>query len=288
MISHLSGHPVFPPPTVAGAAQKSFSASVKKDRVDRFVGTLLGKGNGDRSSIPIERREIIVVQGRRDDRDIDEILDLAAIPYTAVSPLHLDEELLEGAKLVFVNCNLSSPPGLAERLAGWVLQKGGLLSICDHGLGLVEKGFRNVKGEPLFVRHHNDIYAKADDFGPLSLLNDVCDIDENDPLAELFFEKGEKARWTVHDDYWPVHIVDPTRVKVLARSPAFGKRYDGKDALMLRVDFENRGGRLYHVVGHWKHQILGTPSESSRKSGGKSDPLPCQSHIRPKDPQKRS
>lgn len=185
----------------------------------------------------LKDRDVLVISGCYDH--IGRTLTAAGIPYIERAAEAVSADLLQASKVVFANCGSTFPENIAERVADFV-EAGGLLMSTDYMLKyLLQVAFKDGSGRPLYVEHNG-----------LSIPNTVVDVDwikEGDPTVQGFFSDGKKPRWWIEASSYPIRVVDPGKVEVLARSSAVGKQW-ANDPIIVR--FAHGKGGVIHLLSH--------------------------------------
>ncbi|HSA59303.1 MAG TPA: hypothetical protein VLJ37_06420 [bacterium] len=200
----------------------------------------------------LAREQVVVVKGHD---HIERVLQKFDVPF--LPPVRCDdrnpinEQLLRGATYLFVNCGGALADGDPVKIAAWVEGGGRLLTTDRMVYHLLEPGFLDEKGRPL-VRYHEKSLStdEAHEFP-------VSEAAWDDPAARVLLRDGERIFWKVKKCSYPVQIVDPHRVQVLARSSQLGAMFpgvQGTDALFLRFAYGR--GTVLHLMSHWDCQEL--------------------------------
>ncbi len=185
----------------------------------------------------VKGKDIVVVAGSMDH--IESVLAAARIKFTLIQPHQVARWQLRNDQIVMVNCPGNMPDDGVERIKRFV-RAGGLLYTTDWALAnLVQKAFPGTIA-------HNGV-ATGDEVVPVV----VAKASDNLMSKMLLTGKGE-PQWWLEGSSYPIKILDPKRVEVLAHSEVMGKRY-GSSPVVVRFRWED--GEVIHVVSHFVRQV---------------------------------
>ncbi len=186
----------------------------------------------------LQRSEVLTVDGLYDQMHL--LLDAASIPYTRTTSSEINNEMLAGARFVFVNCGSDFEDATAKKIAGFVAD-GGLLLTTDFAMrDLLQKAF------PAYVQWNGR-----------STGNEFVEVDAvrlDDPLTHSLFEGQERPIWWLEGQSHPIERLHAD-VDVLVRSQQLKNRH-GNGSVIVRFPFGNGG--VYHLISHlWLQHSAG-------------------------------
>jgi len=180
----------------------------------------------------VRQADVIVVEGGYDR--IQDVLEIAGMPFTLVSPERFEKSNLRPDQIVFVNCpgNLS-PKGL--RNLEVFVREGGFLFTTDWALrNVLEHAF------PGFVEFNDR--PTGDEVVRIELL------DREDPMLKTVLDANDDPQWWLEGSSYPIRVLDRQRVKVLIRSKEIEQRHGESPVL---VTFDYGAGTVYHMISHF-------------------------------------
>ena len=180
----------------------------------------------------IHAADVIVVRGTYDH--IEQVLDAADTPYTLVQPKMMDKAKLRPDQVVFINCpgNLNQK-GL-RRLESFVWG-GGFLFTTDWALRhVIEVAFPGLIA-------FND-HPTLDEVVRIEIL------DREDTILQSVLDEQDDPQWWLEGSSYPIHILDPERVRVLIQSKELEIRH-GKAPVFVSFDYGE--GQVYHMISHF-------------------------------------
>jgi len=185
---------------------------------------------GDLESL--QEADVIVVKGSYDH--IEQVLSLSRTPFTLISPRQLDAAELRPDQIVFINCPGNIGPKGLRKLAAFVAA-GGFLFTTDWALKhVLEPAF------PGYVAYNER--ATADEVVRVELL------EADDPFLMSLLGPEDDPQWWLEGSSYPIHILDPNKVRVLVTSKQIGEQYG--DAPVF-VTFDHGEGKVYHMISHF-------------------------------------
>jgi len=180
----------------------------------------------------VRQADVIVVEGGYDR--IQDVLEIAGMPFTLVSPERFEKSNLRPDQIVFVNCpgNLS-PKGL--RNLEVFVREGGFLFTTDWALrNVLEHAF------PGFVEFNDR--PTGDEVVRIELM------DREDPMLKTVLDSNDDPQWWLEASSYPIRVLDQQRVKVLIRSKEIEQRHGESPVL---VTFDYGAGTVYHMISHF-------------------------------------
>lgn len=180
----------------------------------------------------VHAADVIVVRGEYDH--IEQVLSVADTPHTVIRPASLGDAKLRPDQIVFVNCP-GKLPELALRNLDRFVEAGGYLFTTDWALRhVIEKIFPGVLA-------YND-RPTGDEVVRIEIL------DRADSLLSSVLDEREDPQWWLEGSSFPIHILDPDRVRVHLQSKELGKRY-GETPVFVSFDYGD--GQVYHMISHF-------------------------------------
>jgi hypothetical protein len=199
--------------------------------------------------------QVVLVRGCYDKGE--SIFTHCGIPVTTIEPDQVATVPLDPDQILYVNCPGQLDERSIERVRSFVTG-GGLLVTTDWALKhVLEKAF------PGFVAYGGK--ATADDvvrvvFEPVE-----------DTFLEGLLDPNDDPLWWLEGSSYPIKVLDPARVKVLASSKEMAQKY-GEAPIV--VAFEVGAGKVYHMTSHFylqraetrtlRHQAAGTDYAASK------------------------
>ena len=180
----------------------------------------------------IHAADVIVVRGTYDH--IEQVLDAADTPYTLVQPEMMDKAKLRPDQVVFINCpgNLNKK-GL-RRLESFVWA-GGFLFTTDWALRhVIELAFPGLIA-------FND-HPTLDEVVRIEIL------DREDTILQSILDEQDDPQWWLEGSSYPIHILDPERVRVIIQSKELELRHGEAPVF---ISFEYGEGQVYHMISHF-------------------------------------
>ncbi len=182
-------------------------------------------------------KDIVVVQGSMDH--IEQVLRHAQIKHTVIQPRQVASYQFRQSMVVMVDCPGVMPNAGVERLERHV-RSGGLLYTTDWALqNVVQKAF------PRTIR------ATGGSTGDEVVAVQLDDAQNDNIMSKMLLRKSSRPQWWLEGGSYPIRVVDPARVDVLAHSNTMGKRY-GASPVVVR--FKHGDGEVIHVVSHFYRQ----------------------------------
>ena len=176
--------------------------------------------------------EVVAVRGIYDH--IHRVLEATGVPFLDLPPAALAAADWERMQVLMVNCPGQLPPDAMRKIPSWV-RDGGYLVTTDWALKHLL--------EPLFpgrVRHNGQQTADC-------VVRVELDGESADPLLEGFLEDGRDPLWWLEGSSYPIEVLDPARVRVLARSREVGDKW-GQEPVV--VTFDEGRGTVLHLLSH--------------------------------------
>lgn len=185
----------------------------------------------------VQGKDVVVVAGSMDH--IEQILAAANIRHTLITPEQVAGFDLRGEQILMVNCPGNIPPRGIAKIEKFV-RAGGLLYTTDWTLlNLVQKAFPGTivhngasTGNEVTAVH---VHSKHDDL-----------------MSNMLLREDRDPSWWLEGGSYPIKIVDPKRVQVLASSAEMGKKY-GAAPVVVRFKWDD--GEVIHVVSHFVRQM---------------------------------
>lgn len=185
----------------------------------------------------VKGKDIVVVAGSMDH--IEQVLAAARLPYTLIQPEAVAKTELSSSMILMVNCPGVMPPDSLRRIERFV-RAGGLLYTTDWALkNVVEQLF------PDTIKHNGAF--TGDEVVPV-----LVDEKSDNLMSQMLLRKGTEPQWWLEGSSYPMQVLDPKRVKVLAHSRVLGEKY-GSSPIVVRFPYED--GEVIHVVSHFVRQV---------------------------------
>ncbi len=218
---------------VAGADERSEQAAA-----DLLRRKLARESPGDAQLLKgMSDKDIVVVQGSMDH--IEQVLRAAQIKHTVIQPNAVAAYQFRASMVVMVDCPGVMPSAGVQRLERHV-RAGGLLYTTDWALqNVVQKAF------PRTIR------ATGGSTGDEVVAVQLDDAQNDNIMSKLLLRKSAQPQWWLEGGSYPIRVLDPARVDVLAHSNTMGKRYG---AAPVVVRFKHGDGEVIHVVSHFYRQ----------------------------------
>jgi len=180
----------------------------------------------------VRQADVIVVEGGYDR--IQDVLEIAGMPFTLVSPERFEKSNLRPDQIVFVNCPGNLTPKGLRNLEVFV-REGGFLFTTDWALrNVLEHAF------PGFVEFNDR--PTGDEVVRIELL------DREDPMLKTVLDANDDPQWWLEGSSYPIRVLDRQRVKVLIRSKEIEQRHGESPVL---VTFDYGAGTVYHMISHF-------------------------------------
>lgn len=217
----------------AGADEKSEQAAA-----DLLHKKLANEAPGDAQLLQgMSNKDIVVVQGSMDH--IEQVLRTAHIKHTVIQPEQVADYQFRQNMVVMVDCPGVMPNTGVARLERHV-RGGGLLYTTDWALqNVVQKAF------PRTIR------STGGSTGDEVVAVQLDDAQNDNIMSKMLLRKSSKPQWWLEGGSYPIRVIDPARVDVLAHSETMGKRYG---ATPVVVRFKHGDGEVIHVVSHFYRQ----------------------------------
>ncbi|MDF1564101.1 MAG: hypothetical protein P1V51_13715 [Deltaproteobacteria bacterium] len=215
----------------AGEASEEAAARLLKDRManerPRDAALLAG----------VDGRDVVVVAGSMDR--VQQVLRRSSIPHTVIAPARVHAFDFNNDQIVMVNCPGEIGPKGREKLEKFV-RAGGTLYTTDWSLrNVVQKTF------PGTIRWNG---RETDDHVvPVEVMENGDEL-----MNGMLLRKDGQPQWWLEGGSYPVKILDPEKVEVLASSRRMQQRY-GSAPVVVR--FRWHDGQVIHVVSHFYRQL---------------------------------
>jgi hypothetical protein len=197
----------------------------------------------------VQGKDVVVVAGAMDH--VEQVLTSAQIPHTVIQPAEVADYPLRSNMIVMVDCPGEMSDAGVAHLQRFV-RAGGLLYTTDWALKtLVEKAFPHTIAA--------STHLTADEPVPV-----VIDRQDDNLMSRMLLRKGTQPQWWLEGGSFPIEVLDPTRVEVLAHSDAMKDRY-GSGAVVVRFHWED--GQVIHVVSHFYRQVATQGPAIAAKEG---------------------
>jgi hypothetical protein len=184
-----------------------------------------------------QAKNIVVVRGSMDH--IEQVLSSAHIRHTVIDPQQVASYDLTADQILMVNCPGYMPDEGVRRIEKFV-RAGGLLYTTDWALAnVVQKAF------PRTIRHNGG--STGDHVTAVKIQHDHDDL-----MSNMLLRKTSHPEWWLEGGSYPIKILDPKRVEVLASSPEMGRDY-GAAPVVVRFRWDD--GEVIHVVSHFYRQV---------------------------------
>ena len=176
--------------------------------------------------------DIVVVSGCYDH--VERVLQALEVPYQTVQPGSLARVDLRPEQLLVVNCPGELAPAEIIQVRDFVAA-GGSLFTTDWAL-------RNVI-EPAFPGRieYNDRPTTDDVVG-------IEVVDSDSPYLQGVLDSDDDPQWWLEGSSYPIHVLDPERVRVLIRSRELGEKY-GEEPVAVVFNFGK--GEVFHMISHY-------------------------------------
>ena len=185
----------------------------------------------------VQGKEVIVVAGSMDH--IEQVLSAARIRHTVIQPNQVASADLTAQQILMVNCPGVMPMAGVRRIEKFV-RAGGLLYTTDWALlNVVQKAF------PGTIKHNGN--STGDHVTPVHV-----DARDDNLMSNLLLRPGQEPQWWLEGGSYPIEIIDPKKVRVLASSPQMARKY-GAAPVVVRFRWDD--GEVIHVVSHFYRQI---------------------------------
>lgn len=185
----------------------------------------------------VQGKDIVVVAGEMDH--IESVLRATGVPFTLIQPSQVADFKLKANMAVMVNCPGTMPDAGVQRIARFV-RAGGLLYTTDWALqSVIEKAF------PGTIAANGEMTAS--EVVPVSI-----DKSSDNLMSSVLLRKASQPQWWLEGGSFPIKILDPKKVEVLASSPQMAKSY-GAGPVVVRFRWED--GEVVHVVSHFYRQL---------------------------------
>jgi hypothetical protein len=215
-----------------GVAGRAYREKLRRDRPE-----------DEAELASIEPAEVVSVFGEYDH--IHRVLETTGVPFLGLGARDLPRADWDRMQVLFVNCPGHLPEAAMNRIAPWV-RAGGYLVTTDWALKHVI--------EPLFpgtARHNGQSTGDC-------VVRVMMEEGETDPLLQGFLEKDRDPLWWLEGSSYPIEVLDPERVRVLARSKEIADQW-GQEPVV--VTFEEGDGTVLHLMSHLYLQRSETRNE---------------------------
>jgi len=180
----------------------------------------------------IQQADVLVVRGQYDH--IEDVFRHSDTPFTPVAGPGLSDVRLRPDQIVFVNCPGVMPQASLRSLAAFV-QDGGFLFTTDWALRhVLEPAF------PGFVEYN--MRRTADEVVRVEMRQ------SDDPFLASLIGPDDDPQWWLEASSYPIRILQPEKVEVLASSGEIRERYGEAPVF---VTFEVGAGKVYHMISHF-------------------------------------
>jgi hypothetical protein len=185
----------------------------------------------------VKGKDIVVVAGEMDH--IEQVLAATGIPFTIIQPAQVADFPLKSSMALMVNCPGVMPDAGAKRIERFV-RAGGLLYTTDWALkSIIEKAFPNT-------------IAFGGSLTEAEVVPVVVDGTTDNLMSNVLLRKGSKPQWYLEGGSFPIKVLDPKKVEVLAHSETMGSKYGASPVV---VHFRWEDGEVIHVVSHFYRQL---------------------------------
>lgn len=196
----------------------------------------------------VKDADVIVVRGVYDH--LQDVLNMANVPYTLVEPEQVDELELSSDQFLMVNCPGSSIDERGIKNIENFVKKGGYLFTTDWAVKhVLEKGF------PGYVRYNE--HPTTDDVVRIEVK------DFKNPFVKALFQKGSDPVWWLETSSYPIEVLEPKKVNVLIISEEMKNKY-GENPIALTFSYGK--GRIFHMTSHFYLQRAELRTERHKKS----------------------
>lgn len=180
----------------------------------------------------VRQSDVVVVEGSYDR--IQDVLDLAGMPFTPINPERFESTDLRPDQIVFVNCPGNLSAKALQRLETFV-REGGFLFTTDWALrNVLEQAF------PGYVEFNDR--PTGDEVVRIELL------ERDDPMLKTVLDANDDPQWWLEGSSYPIRVLNPKQVKVLIRSKDIEQRHGEAPVL---VTFDYGEGTVYHMISHF-------------------------------------
>jgi hypothetical protein len=204
----------------------------------------------------VKGRDIVVVAGEMDH--IEQVLSATGVPFTVIQPAQVADYPLKSSMTLMVNCPGTMSDAGVQRIARFV-KAGGLLYTTDWALrSVIEKAF---PGTIAFAGALTE-----SEVVPVSIDKSTDNI-----MSNVLLRRASKPQWYLEGGSFPIKVLDPEKVEVLASSAQMAKAY-GAGPVVVRFRWED--GEVIHVVSHFYRQLDAVgPAVAARDAVGSFDGL---------------
>eukprot|EP01006_Ploeotia_vitrea_P004556 TRINITY_DN114879_c0_g1_i1.p1 TRINITY_DN114879_c0_g1~~TRINITY_DN114879_c0_g1_i1.p1 ORF type:complete len:426 (-),score=47.39 TRINITY_DN114879_c0_g1_i1:144-1367(-) len=187
----------------------------------------------------IDATDIVVIDGDHDH--IHEVMDAMELPFTRVSRDDVSRLNFRPDQTVYVNCCGFFPEEGLHKLEKFVRAGGQLITTDWALLNVVQKAFPGTI-------YYNNKNPTADEVVSVQVAKGA-----NDPVVEGLFQENVDPSWWLETTSYPISIhtgfKKKAKVDVLVRSAELGKRYQGRDAVIVKFAWGK--GVVYHMISHF-------------------------------------
>lgn len=196
----------------------------------------------------VENSDVVVVKGVYDH--LQDVLNLAEIPYTLVEPEQVDDLALNENQFLMVNCPGSSIDERGIKNIESFVKKGGYLFTTDWTVKhVLERAF------PGIVKYNE--HPTADDVVRVEIK------DAKNPFVKSVFTKDSDPVWWLESSSYPIAILEPKNVHVLIASKELKDKY-GEDPVAFTFSYGK--GKVFHMISHFYLQRAELRTERHKKS----------------------
>lgn len=183
-------------------------------------------------------KEIVVVRGSMDR--IENVLRAAGIEHSVIDPAQVADADLMADQIVMVNCPGNMPAAGVKRIKKFVTA-GGLLYTTDWALlNVIQKAFPRT------------IAYNGKSTGNHVTAVQVHEHDKDNMMSNMLLRNDSKPQWWLEGGSYPIDVLNPRSVKVLASSKEMKRRY-GAAPVVVRFPWQD--GEVIHVVSHFYRQM---------------------------------
>lgn len=181
----------------------------------------------------VQNSDVVVVKGVYDH--LQDVLNLAEIPYTLVEPEQVDDLVLNENQFLMINCPGSSIDERGIKNIEAFVKKGGYLFTTDWTVKhVLERAF------PGIVKYNE--HPTGDDVVRVEIL------DAKSPFVKSVFTKDSDPVWWLESSSYPVAILEPKNVHVLIVSKELKDKY-GENPVAFTFSYGK--GKVFHMISHF-------------------------------------
>jgi hypothetical protein len=185
----------------------------------------------------VQGKDVVVVKGSMDH--IEQVLASARIRHTVIEPEEVANADLRADQIVMVNCPGHIPPAGIKKIEKFV-RAGGLLYTTDWSLlNLVQVAF------PGTIAHNGQ--STGSEVTPVQVMKK-----DDNLMSNMLLRDKTEPQWWLEGGSYPIKILNPKKVEVLAMSREMGQKY-GAAPIVVRFRWDD--GEVIHVVSHFYRQL---------------------------------